>query len=599
MMELDGSPVAPWGRFDDLRAGEALLFAAPRRVLAARSLDEVLPVLEAVDEASRGGGWAFGYVAYEAAPAFDPVLRVRPPAPGDPPLAWFGLTEAPSQVPPVAPQPGPRRYAAAGWREDWTVEDHAARVRTLRGHIAAGETYQANLTGRLRSQVSGDLRGLYADLALNQRARYGAYLDLGPHVIVSASPELFFSWSGRRLLTRPMKGTARRGRTPEEDEDLRRQLLTSPKERAENVIVVDLLRNDVSRLAVPGEVEVPVMCRAERYETVWQLTSDVTATVRPEVALVDVFRALFPCGSVTGAPKPRTMELLAALEGSPRGVYCGAIGIVGPADGSLRARFAVPIRTAIVDRADGAAVYGTGSGITWGSQPAREAEELQVKAAILTQPYEEFALLETLASLPGRGPRHLDRHLERLSRSAAYFGFPFERHEAARRVQRAVDVRTAARVRLVLARDGTLDVQLSTLPAPGQDPVRLVVDDQPIDPEQRWLYHKTTRRTVYQERTGRHPGADDVVLINNRGQVTETTVANIAARLEGVWCTPPVTVGCLPGVERGRLLELGRLHERVLTPADLHRADALALVSSLRGWRPAVLRCPGGCSGQG
>ena len=581
---------APWGRFDDLVAGRGLLCPPPYRVLVAWQAAEVVPVLAEVERATQQGCWAFGYVGYEAASGLDPGLAVFGLPRDGPPLVWFGLREEPVAVPRIASPPaGGRDYAVERWQPGWTPCGYRRDVARVRDYIAAGDTYRCNLTVRLRSRVQGDLRQLYADLALNQRARYAAFLDLGRHVIASASPELFFEWAGDRLLTRPMKGTAARGRTPAEDQERVEELLGSAKERAENVIVVDLLRNDVSRIADVGSVAVPALCVPERYETVWQLTSDVTGRVPTGTGLVEVFRALFPSGSVTGAPKRRTMQIIRALEDGPRGVYCGAIGLVAPPDAAFRARFSVAIRTLVVDRATDSAVYGTGGGITWGSDPDAEHAELHAKAAILDAPYEDFGLLETMAHVAGAGVRHLDRHLDRLASSAGYFGFPFDPDRARTEITAALGQAGAARVRLLLDRSGAVSIELGPAPVRSARPVTLAVDLQPVDPNQRWLYHKTTRRQTYTTRARRHPTVDDVVLVNDRGQVTETTVANLAVQLDGSWYTPPLDAGCLPGVERGRLLELGRLRERDLTPEDLHRADALALVSSVRGWRPAVL----------
>jgi para-aminobenzoate synthetase/4-amino-4-deoxychorismate lyase len=483
---------------------------------------------------------------------------------------------------------GGRGYTVGPWTRGWTEAGHRAAVERVREHIAAGDTYQLNLTVRMHAPVSGDLEALYADLAWAQAGSHAAFLDLGRHAVLSASPELFFRWSGDTLLTRPMKGTARRGDTPAEDEAARARLLASDKERAENLMIVDLLRNDLGRVAEVGSVAVPVLFAAERYETVWQLTSDVTARTRPGTGLVDVFRALFPSGSVTGAPKQRSMELLAGLEDGPRGVYCGAIGWVAPPGSGDRAVFSVAIRTVTVDRATGTAGYGTGGGITWSSDAAAEHAELLAKAAVLERRPGSFCLLETMAAGAG-GIRDLDRHLARLARSAAELGFAHAEDGVRRRLAEAVPPGTAARVRLVLHRDGRVDVGTHPLPAPTPGPVRLAVDDRPVDPASVWLRHKTTRRDVYTAAAARHPGADDVVLVTTTGHVTETTIANLAVRLDGVWWTPPLSAGCLPGVARGRLVEEGRLRERDLTPDDLRRAEALAVVSSLRGRRPAVL----------
>ncbi|MCU1606397.1 MAG: pab, partial [Modestobacter sp.] len=435
-----------------------------------------------------------------------------------------------------------------------------------------------------------NLEQLYGELVAAQRGAYNAYLDLGRHVVASASPELFFEWCGDHIRTRPMKGTAARGRGAEDDLEQARRLRTSPKEQAENLMIVDLLRNDLSKIARLGSVEVPSLFVLERYPTLWQMTSEVTARTAPEVGLVDVFRALFPCGSVTGAPKRSTMQLIRDLEPGPRGVYCGAIGLLAPPGAPFRARFSVAIRTVVVDRRSGSALYGAGGGITWDSDPTAERAELLTKAAVLTGPHPEHELLETLGHSPGHGFRNLDRHLARLAASAAYFGFPCDLDRARTALESAVEHRPEpARVRLRLDRSGSVAVDVGPHPALSGRPVGLALDRRPIDSTSVWHLHKTTRREAYVSRAARHPEVDDVLLVNERGEVTESCIANLAVRIDQRWWTPPTASGCLPGVERGRLLELGLLDERILTVADLHRAEELAVVSSLRGWRPAVL----------
>jgi len=566
------------------------MFSSPHRVLVAKSTSEVVSVLNEVDKATREGSWAFGYVAYEAAPGLDAGLAVCDRQPNDPPLVWFGLSDEPVTVPAVSTSSREqKRYNAATWRPGWTSEAYRRDVARVREHIAAGDIYECNLTVRLHSRITGDMAQMYADMALSQRTHYGAYLDTGQHMIASASPELFFQWAGDRLLTRPMKGTAARGRTQAEDQERVRALVNSAKERAENVIVVDLLRNDVSRVATAGSVSVPALCVPERYETLWQLTSDVSGTVPEETSLVDVFRALFPSGSITGAPKQRTMEVIRDVETSARGVYCGAIGVLAPPGEQPRAQFSVAIRTVVADRETGSAVYGTGGAITWASEPDVELAEAQAKAAILHKRYRDFHLFETMAHIPGAGVRDLDRHLDRLASSAQYFCFAFDAGRARAEVAAATEHAGSARVRLVLTRGGALSVELGRLPPPSVRPVRLAVDPQPVDSTQRWLYHKTSNRDTYTVRARRHPCADDVVLVNELGQVTETSIANLAVHLDGTWWTPPLDAGCLPGIQRGLLVELGKLRERPMTPKDLRRAGSLAVLNSLRGWRRAVL----------
>jgi para-aminobenzoate synthetase/4-amino-4-deoxychorismate lyase len=593
----------PWARFDDLRVGRSMVFTEPSgtpRIVVADRPGEVVPVLRAVEEATAAGRWAVGFVSYEAAGGLDPTLTARPAAPGEAcgelPLAWFCLFAAPRSVETLRPGSGTERaYTVAPWQPDGDRAGYDRTLASVRAHIAAGDTYQCNLTVRLRSRVSGDVLGLYRDLALAQRGAHNVYLDTGRFVVASASPELFFDWSGDRLTTRPMKGTIARGRWPAEDAARAAALAGSGKDRAENLMIVDLLRSDLGRLAEVGSVDVPAMFEVERYETLWQLTSTVTARPRPGTSLVEVFQALFPCGSVTGAPKRNTMALIAELEESRRGVYCGAVGIVAPPGSPFRARFNVAIRTVVVDRSTGDAVFGTGGGVTWDSTASSEHAELMAKAAILDPPREEFALVETMGFWPEEGLRNREHHLGRLAGSAAYFGFPLDPGRVRSALGEALaDVSAPCRVRLVVPRSGIPAVEVTAMPSPQRRAVVLAVDPEPVDSSDVWLYHKTTRRSTYKVRAARHPGADDVILVNERGEVTETTVANLAVRIDGRWWTPPVDAGCLPGVERIRLIQHGQLTERPLTLDELHAASGIALVSSLRGWRPGTLR-PASC----
>ena len=338
-------------------------------------------MLTEVDRSTESGAWAFGFVSYEAAAGLDPALTVHAPVNGLP-LVWFGISDEPVSVP-VVKRGARREYSAGPWSVGWTADQHRDAVGAVRERIAAGDTYQVNLTTRMTAPVCGDLAAFYADLALAQCGSYNAYLDVGRFVVAGASPELFFELRDGRLRTRPMKGTSPRGRTRAEDAAFAQRLRDSAKDRAENIMIVDLMRNDLASVARTGTVEVASLCRLESYQTVHQLVSEINARLRAGVGLADAFRALFPSGSVTGAPKIETMRLIRELEPAPRGVYCGAVGFVAPAGATVRARFNVAIRTVVIDRTTHTAVYGTGGGITWASDPAAEYAELLTKAELL------------------------------------------------------------------------------------------------------------------------------------------------------------------------------------------------------------------------
>jgi para-aminobenzoate synthetase / 4-amino-4-deoxychorismate lyase len=582
-------------RFDDLTGAEpSFRLVEPAGVLEATSPDEVPGVLEAVEGAAARGLWVAGFVAYEAAPGLDPALVVRPrdgagPS-ADVPLAWFGMFEGRQEtVLPDPPEDAPTGDPAA-WAPSVDRATYDAAIARIREHIAAGDTYQVNHTLRLHATVHGDPRGLYRDLCHAQRGAFGAYLDTGRHRVLSASPELFFRIDGGAISTRPMKGTAARGRWLTEDLERRDALQASEKDRAENAMIVDLLRNDIGRVAREGSVRWHDVFEAERYETVWQLTSTVEAELAPGADLPAIFRALFPCGSVTGAPKVSTMRIVADLEDAPRGIYCGTVGYLAPAAApGPRARFNVAIRTAVQDAATGLTVYGVGGGITWDSSAGAEYDETVAKARVLTHRRPPFRLFETMIAPAGEPVRHLDRHLARILASAAYFGFAADEDDLRRAVAGAIDPGRTLRLRLVLDRRGAVEVGATTAPV-HPDVVRVAIDtEDPVDPDDVFLFHKTTLRRVYDDALDRHDEAQDVVLTNRHGEVTESTIANVAARLEGRWVTPPLDAGLLPGIGRAVALDEGRLEEGTITVAALRGAEEVALVSDNRGWRRVVL----------
>ena len=566
----------------DFRPGDGrtpLYFRHPERVVIASNIEEVPAAMAAVDAGLRNGLYAAGYVSYEAAPAFDPALITQPPTAF--PLVCFGLFSGVAEAPSLEEGPVP---TAVVWTPALSAEGHAQGVSLVREAIAAGDTYQINYTFRLGATLDvTELDLLYQHLALAERVPYAASLDTGEWRLLSLSPELFFELDGARLVTRPMKGTAARGRWAEEDVALRDELGASEKNRAENVMIVDLCRNDLSRICEIGSVRATSLFDVEPYPTVWQMVSTVEGEVHPGTRLSDIFGALFPAGSITGAPKSSSMRLIAALEHAPRGVYCGAIGYATP-DG--RATFNVAIRTMTVDARSGRAEYGVGGGITWDSVAAAEHTEALNKAACLAvRP--PFALIETLRA---EGPTlvRLDRHLARLSESASFFGFQCDLELVRQRLESSVGTQPDGnrRVRLELAADGGVTIETVPLEAPRPGPERVVLASRCVDSRDRFLCHKTTRRDVYDQHRADQPDAFDVLLWNERRELTEFTRGNLVAELDGVLWTPSRSSGLLAGVFRGQLLDAGTIQERVLMVEDLPRCTKLWFINSLREWVP-------------
>lgn len=572
-----------WAVIREREDGAWWLFRDPVHVVWTTRTDEVIPLLGWVEYQTQTHElYAVGWVAYDAAPAMDRALKV--PGQGTVPLMCFGLFRAPVRLTSARLRPGPR-VPSLSWTPALSETDYVSRFNRIKAYIADGHTYQVNFTFPLRAAWQGDPWDLFTHLVRAQDLPYGAYLDAGRYVVCSASPELFFALEGDCLVSRPMKGTAPRGRTWEEDVERVRALRSSEKERAENVMIVDMVRNDLGRIARLGSVTVPALCTVERYPTVWQMTSTVTA--RTEASVVSIFRHLFPAASVTGAPKVRTMEIIAQLEVAPRGVYTGAIGYLAP---RRRAQFNVAIRTVVIDRATATAVYSVGSGVVWDSDPHREYQECLTKARVLSTVWPEFQLLTSLLWEPDGGYFLLEAHMRRLARSAEYFGFPWP--EAA--LYRALHTLPSRwppvphKVRVLLSQGGGIRVEGRPL-THRPKPLRVGIARVPVDPDDPFLYHKTTHRVVYERARADCPTCDDVLLWNSRGELTEATIANVVLRLDGEWVTPPVDSGLLPGVFREWLLQQGKIRERVIPLAELSRAEAVYLINSVRRWMPARL----------
>ena len=571
---------------DDGVAPLRLAFGAPRERLCARTPDEVAPLLARVDALARAGAWCVGYLCYEAAGAFDEAFETHAPSDPTRPLASFAVYDAPladvssfesADTATVRWTGGPQRDAFD------TVIAEILRA------IADGEVYQVNATAPLTGTLQGEPLALFAALRRAQPNAYAAYLDFGSDAapddrILSVSPELFFDWRAERLLARPMKGTAPRGATPEDDAAQSRFLRTAAKERAENLMIVDLLRNDLSRVAEPHSVRVPRLFHTEAWPTVWQMSSDVVARTRSGTTLADVFAALFPCGSITGAPKVQAMRLINDLEPEPRGIYCGAIGVVQPGGA---ATFNVPIRTlALRTHGDVTQVRcGIGSGITADATAAGEWAEWRHKRAFVDRASQAFELLETLRLDEGEFV-DLEAHLARMDDAARHFAFasPLASARAALAALRVAHASGCWRVRLLADRAGVARAQAFEL-APTPEPVRVQLAIRPlVGSDGEFVRFKTTHRAHYDAFAPTDDGVFDTLLWNERGELTEFTRGNVALRIDGRWLTPALRSGLLPGVARARLLREGAIAEATLTRNDLERADGLAFFNSLRGW---------------
>lgn len=570
----------------DERNRKTLLFRQPRQIVQACALDEVHSAFERIDDALRRGKWVAGYVAYEAGLAFEKKLQsLRASLPI--PLVWFGEYDAPH----------PFEFGeldaplAAIANVEFRVPKEAYRraLERIVAYIQAGDIYQINFTGKLSFEFAGDWLSLYATLRRKQPVPYAAFLNLGERAILSFSPELFFRVQDGVIESKPMKGTAKRGRTNAEDDAISQWLKADEKNRAENLMILDLIRNDFGRICQIGSVEVPSLFDVEKFPTLFQMTSTARGRLREGVWLKEIFRALFPCGSITGAPKVRATQIIAELETEPRGVYTGAIGYASPRGAAC---FSVAIRTALVE--NGVGEMGVGSGVTIDSDPESEYDECLLKANFLSKPVEEFALIESVKFCGGY--RLLDRHLARLNDSARYFDFPFDElalRATLRDYAERLDSTRVYKVRLLLDRTGRVELSHSLVePEPTGKRAKVAISDKRTNSADKFFYHKTTHRPLYDEATAmaRALGLADALFFNERGELAEGAISNVFIERAGKLYTPPVSAGILAGVYRGFVLETNpNASEAVLTMDDLARAERIWICNAVRGMREAEL----------
>lgn len=557
---------------------------SPARILSAAELDGVVPLLAEVEVWADAGGWAAGFLAYEAGPAFDPALAVHPGSGRVEglPLAWFALGAGPAEALPQKPVDAP----AVEWTAAMTRADYLTKLETIRGEIEQGNTYQVNFTMPLTTDSPPDPDHWFAAARSSHPRACQALIRVpqlggwGPWSIVCLSPELFFHLDGEAIWSRPMKGTAAPGRDLAETRQRAQQLATSEKDRAENVMIVDMVRNDLGRIAEPGSVEVPQLFEVERHPTVLQMISTVRA--KTNAPLAEIFGALFPCASITGAPKIATSRIIAELEIQPRGLYTGAVGWVGP---GRQARFGVAIRTAVVAHRQGLAEYGVGSGVVWDSDPESEYRECLAKAEIVSRPVPRYELLETMLWEPSRRLVLADAHKHRLLASTLHFGRCLDSAavDAAFEDVARKGFATPQRVRLTTSPNGEIAVETTDL-EPLPNPLQVTFADLDADSDDPRLWHKTTARAIYGQALAAHPDADDVLLVNRDGLVTESTIANLVLNLDGRWLTPRRESGLLDGTLRAELLDAGVIEEAAVTPEVVRTADRIYLINSVRGW---------------
>jgi para-aminobenzoate synthetase/4-amino-4-deoxychorismate lyase len=554
-------PDRRWLRFED-----------PEAVITIHDLADVLPALERAEDYTKAGKWVVGLLSYDAGPAFDDAVHSQ----RDPsvPLVALGVFDAPEAS--AGPLDGP--FEISEWTADQDEATYTESIRTIRELIRAGITYQVNHTVRRHATFWGSAEGLFASLVRAQRAEHDGFLHFGSHALCSASPELFFTRDGGTLTSKPMKGTRPRHHNAEVDERIAKELHASPKDRAENVMIVDMVRNDLGRIADPGSVHVPHLLTVEHYPTVHTMTSTVVA--QSDATLVEALQALFPVASITGAPKYQATRVISELEQSPRGAYCGTILALSP-DGRWECN--VVIRSVWLDLLEGTGTYGVGGGIVWDSDPHDEWRETEHKSRVLARAGKPLELLETMAWTPDGGVSLRQRHINRLLRSGDHFGITVD-------MDRVMDLLNNVRsdtpvmLRLLVDAAGTPKLQMRALPSSSDEVRALPLDTMPTDPYDEFLVHKTTTRTRYDEALERFPDAGDVVLWNQRGELTETCIANLVLELDGQLVTPDHRGGLLAGTLREELLDRGQLTERVVTIDDLDRADRIFAINSVRGW---------------
>lgn len=574
-------------RQDDLN-NKNLLFHTPVEILTTNNLEDIPDIFRRIEKHNKNKQWITGYFGYECGYHFEKIVPSFKNK-NSLPLIWLGVYNSP-----IALKNDLLNSIGSNSKQgilnptlliDGT--NYKDKISALKELIINGDTYQVNFTDRFEFDFNGDAVDLYFDLRQQQHVPFGAYINIGDSQILSFSPELFFRRNGKDITTKPMKGTSKRGKYLNEDVQLSEWLQNDEKNRSENLMIVDLLRNDIGRICEPGSVYVNEMFSVEKYETVLQMTSTVNGTLKIEIDYYEIFKSLFPCGSVTGAPKIRTMQIIHELEQQQRGVYCGAIGFISP---EQEAVFNVAIRT--IELTDGKGSMGVGSGIVFDSIPEKEFEECSLKAAFLLTKQPDFQLLETI--LWKNGFLFLEQHLLRMKNSAEYFFIPFHRNninDSLKLSERSFDPQKTYRVRLLLSKSGSAFIEAKEIIEQQILPIIKIASDR-TNSNDKFLYHKTTFRELYNRywEKAQTESIKDYIFLNERKEITEGAITNLFIQKNAKLFTPPLSCGLLNGVYRQEVLRTNpTASEKILTLADIHTADALYICNSVRGWLKVTL----------
>ena len=560
------------------------IFSSPVEVLYTHDLNHVKDVLNEVqNKVEKKKSIAAGYLSYEAAPAFDNAYSVNEK--GSLPLICFGLFKD-YKIEKILESQKLESAEAIEWEVTTDRTLYESHLKYIKDQIKLGNTYQVNYTLRKHSNTISNPYDFFLEKA--QDAPYAAFIDSDEHTIISMSPELFFKLSGDSLICKPMKGTSKRGKTLHEDIVLMEDLKNSEKDQAENIMITDMLRNDMGKISNTGSVKVLSEFDIEKYPTVWQMTSSIES--QANASITGIFEALFPCASVTGAPKVSSMKIISEIEDQPREIYTGAIGYIAP---NNEAQFSVPIRTILSDKKAHRSVYGTGSGIVWDSEIQKEWDECQNKSAILSAGSQDFELFETMRWNSSKKIFLEKLHLDRLKDSAEFYDYKFHHEKISNKLQdylKNLEPESEKVIRLFLAKDGEIRLTTSAYKEQNKDrPQFISLATRPVNSEDRSLYHKTTNRSVYENAIGENPDCDDILLWNEAGNITESTISNVIFKKDSEYYTPPVSCGLLSGTYRAHLISQGHLKERIIPKAEINLYSEIYLINSVRGKYPVKL----------